>query len=183
MTTPAISDYLKYANLQMAAEAFLKIEVTGEEKYAGEKLINALVAGNDHASKFIEAAAADFADHWIALDQESNTGTGFSGTLFKCVRDDPTTGAKVGELVLSFRSTEFIDDHARDNGKPPTPPRSASAAMPSGQIADMENWYQRLHTDGLPQGVVATASPATAWAATSPPPSMCCVTKTTALAG
>ncbi|MBK6906217.1 MAG: hypothetical protein IPH08_03450 [Rhodocyclaceae bacterium] len=152
MTTPAISDYLKYANLQMAAEAFLKIEVTGEEKYAGEKLINALVAGNDHASKFIEAAAADFADHWIALDQESNTGTGFSGTLFKCVRDDPTTGAKVGELVLSFRSTEFIDDHARDNEATNTLEIS-EYGYAFGQIADMENWYQRLHTDGLlPQG-------------------------------
>ena len=33
-----ISDYLKYANLQMAAEAFLRDPDTGSENYSGTKL-------------------------------------------------------------------------------------------------------------------------------------------------
>ena len=44
---------------------------------------------------------------WVVLDQRINTSTGFSGTLFK--------HAQTRELVMSFRSTEFIDDAARDN--------------------------------------------------------------------
>jgi len=34
---------------------------------------------------------------------------------FECIKGDPVTCAKAGELVLSFRSTEFIDDAAPDN--------------------------------------------------------------------
>ncbi|MBK6638111.1 MAG: hypothetical protein IPG34_10865 [Rhodocyclaceae bacterium] len=61
MTTPTIADYLKYANLQMAAEAFLrkeKIDENGtlitEKYYQDQPLIDALKVGNDHASKFTE---------------------------------------------------------------------------------------------------------------------------------
>jgi len=103
---PTIADYLKYANLQMAAEAFLKDPSTGEERYTGEALIRALKAGNNHASKFPPALAADFADHWVVVDQCANTTTGFSGTLFRCVNADPATGAKAGELVISFRKSK-----------------------------------------------------------------------------
>jgi hypothetical protein len=41
------------------------------------------------------------------LDQRANTRIGFSGTLFR--------NRDTNETVLSFRSTEFIDDAARDN--------------------------------------------------------------------
>lgn len=114
MTTPTTTDYLKYANLQMAAEAFLATD-SGEPKI-GTDFIKALTDGNLHASKFTETQAKDFADHWIAVDQRINSGTGFSGTLFKCIQDDPITGAKAGELVLSFRSTEFIDEARNGDG-------------------------------------------------------------------
>jgi hypothetical protein len=119
MTAPTIADYLKYAKLQMAAEAFLKIPGatpgTWVERYSGTDLSGALFVGNKHASRFTESEAAKFAENWIVLDQQPNTKTGFSGTLFKCIKDDPATGAKAGELVISFRSTEFIDDQTRDS--------------------------------------------------------------------
>lgn len=90
----------------MAAEAFI----------ADPGLLEgALIEGNYHTSKFTTVQAENFIKHWRVLDQKLNTSTGFSGTLFECIADDPVTGAKVGERVLSFRSTEFIDDAARDN--------------------------------------------------------------------
>jgi hypothetical protein len=40
MTAPTITEYFKYANLQMAAEAFLKDPDTDAENYSGDALIN-----------------------------------------------------------------------------------------------------------------------------------------------
>ncbi|MCL2345983.1 MAG: hypothetical protein FWC58_09055, partial [Desulfobulbus sp.] len=137
---PTVTDYLKYANLQMAAEAFLKDPKTDAEYYSGIAMINALKAGNGYASKFTESEAIKFESEWVVLDQCKNTNTGFSGTLFK----NKTTG----ELVLSFRSTEFIDDAIRDS--------AATNALEVhdtgwawGQISDMEAWYAQLKKDGL----------------------------------
>lgn len=103
---PTISDYLKYANLQMAAEAFL----ANDDGTIKGNIKEALAAGNGHASVFTQTEAEKFTDPvkgWTVLDQKANTGTGFSGTLFK--------NNQTNELVLSFRSTEFIDDAARDS--------------------------------------------------------------------
>lgn len=105
MTTPTIADYLKYANLQMAAEAFLVDNEGGT--LSGNELKAALIEGNLHASFFTESEATKFNNEWQVLAQCPNTTTGFSGTLFK----NRTTG----ELVMSFRSTEFIDDATCDN--------------------------------------------------------------------
>jgi hypothetical protein len=109
MSTLTVADYLKYANLQMAAEAFL-LDGNDNPYKSTSDVVGALVRGNDHSSKFTELQAKEFADPikgWTVLDQRANTETGFSGTLFE--------NNQTGELVLSFRSTEFIDDHARDN--------------------------------------------------------------------
>lgn len=66
-----------------------------------------LTTGNKHASRFPPSLAASFlAEGWEVLAHQPNTSTGFSGTLF----ENKTTH----ELVLSFRSTEFIDDAVRD---------------------------------------------------------------------
>jgi len=106
VTTPTIADYLKYANLQMAAEAFL---VDSQEKpLTGQFYIDALIDGNKRSLVFTETQATAFAAQWEVVDQRANTNTGFSGTLFR-------NKANPNELALSFRSTEFIDDHARDN--------------------------------------------------------------------
>lgn len=102
---PTISEYLKYANLQMAAEAFL-VDALGSP-LAGTRYVEGLTNGNKHSSKFTEGEATKFAAEWRVVDQRANTGTVFSGTLFQ--------NNKTGELVVSFRSTEFIDDAIRDN--------------------------------------------------------------------
>src|SRR5689334_18512095 len=102
MTNLAISEYLKYSKLQLAAESFLRNEITGELMATQADIVNALLAGNGHSSRFTNAEAKAFvASGWTVLDQCANTGTGFSGTLFQNI--------KTGELVISFRSTEFID--------------------------------------------------------------------------
>ena len=112
MTTPTIADTLKYANLQMAAEAFIRDPVTYVLSGSGTDLIDALKSGNNHASRFTETQAEAFADPvtgWTVLDQCINTPSGFSCTLFKNNQTD--------ECVISFRSTEFIDDAVNDNNQ------------------------------------------------------------------
>jgi pimeloyl-ACP methyl ester carboxylesterase len=139
MTTLTITDYLKYANLQMAAEAFILDETTKELASSGELLIDALTEGNKHSSKFTQTQAEAFAAQWEVLDQRVNTSTGFSGTLFR-------NKANPNELVMSFRSTEFIDDAARDNLATNTQ-EIKNTGWAWGQIADMEAWYAELNAD------------------------------------
>ena len=117
MATPTIADYLNYANLQMAAEAFLKNPDTGAKNYTGDNLIGALIAGNDRALRFTASEATKFESEWTVVDQCPNTTTGFSGTLFRCNITDEARGLKAGEYVISFRSTEFIDDAVKDSLK------------------------------------------------------------------
>jgi hypothetical protein len=61
MPTPSISDLLKYSNLQMAAEAFLYDESLQRMK-AGQELLDALLLGNKHASRFTSQLADQFLD-------------------------------------------------------------------------------------------------------------------------
>lgn len=156
MTTPTTAEILKYADLQMAAEAFLVADkTTGELK---TNLKQVLTDGNGHNSRFTPKQAEEFLTHWEVVDQKANTSTGFSGTLFKCIQDDPATGAKQGELVMSLRSTEFIDDAARDNRATNTL-EIKETGFAWGQIRDMENWFAQLKADpnklggGQPFGV------------------------------
>ena len=108
-TPTNVSTYLKYANLQMAAEALFT------DGFSGLIPLDVLTTGNNRTSKFTPTQATQFAAEWKVAAHKANTGTGFSGTLFECLVDDPTRGFVAGQLVLSFRSTEFIDDAARDN--------------------------------------------------------------------
>jgi len=144
MTTTAplnISDYLKYANLQMAAEAFIRDPISLEMT---QDLATVLINGNKHASVFTATQASQFAAEWEAVDQRANTPTGFSGTLFK--------NKATGELVMSFRSTEFIDDSARDN-QATNAMEIKAYGFAFGQIRDMEDWYKELRNDGrIPEG-------------------------------
>lgn len=142
MTTPTLTDYLKYANLQMAAEAFIRDPLTNVLSGSGDDLAQALKAGNNHASVFTATQAQDFTDPtkgWTVLDQRANTSSGFSGTLFK----NNTTG----ELVISFRSTEFIDDAVRDSLATNTL-EIFDTGFAWGQLADMEKWYADLRKEG-----------------------------------
>ena len=154
MAEPTIAEMLKYANLQLAAEALYGFNAkTKPDQAPGDVLSNAghfndpliaaiLTTGNEHASRFAPNEAAAFAAQWKVVDHLSNTTTGFSGTLFQS-RSDPN------ELVLTFRSTEFIDDAARDslatNGM-----EIAKFGWAFGQISDMEAWYAQLTKPGGP---------------------------------
>ena len=76
------SSYLKYAHVQMAAEAFLYKPGT-KEIVEGDSYLNALIAGNEFNSKFPESLAAEFAANWEVVAHAPNKASGFSGTLFK----------------------------------------------------------------------------------------------------
>lgn len=126
---PAInaSTLLTYANLQMAAEATKLQQVL-----AGTlSLEAALKDGNNRASKFPDDLARQFAEQWKVVAHEANTSTGFSGTLFQ--------NRQTGELVMSFRSTEFIDDAARDN-QATNKFEIGGLGWAFGQIDDMRKW-------------------------------------------
>jgi poly(3-hydroxybutyrate) depolymerase len=149
-TAPTITEYLKYANLQMAAEAFLKDPDTDAEYYSGTVLIDALTTGNKHASKFTTSEAEKFEKEWVVLDQCKNTDSGFSGTLFR-------NKANPNELVISFRSTEFIDDAVNDCQV--TNKTIKDFGWGFGQIADMEKWYDELKQKGnIPAGATLTVT-------------------------
>ena len=131
------TEILKFANLQMASEALLNKPEIGERRYSGDALIAGIREGNNRSLKFTPTQAQAFADPntgWTVLAQTSTT-TGFSGTLFY--------NTKTFERVLSFRSTEFIDDHARDN-QATNAMELAEGGFALGQIADMEAWYKTL---------------------------------------
>ncbi|MFY8041628.1 MAG: hypothetical protein ACOVOD_01760, partial [Rhodoferax sp.] len=138
MTTNQVTTYLKYANLQMAAEAFLDSPDSYEKQ---------LTTGNKRSSKFTETQAKEFKDDWTVVEHISNTATGFSGTLFRCLRDDETRGLKDGELVLSMRSTEFLDDGTRDNQATNTM-ELRPFGWAFGQITDMMSWFNNLESTG-----------------------------------
>ena len=94
--------------------------------------------GNGRTSRFTQVQAEEFlADGWKVVEHKSNTETGFSGTLFK--------NSNTGELVISFRSTEFADDAARDNQATNTL-EIKEKGWAFGQIDDMEKWYAHLKT-------------------------------------
>ena len=113
-----VTTYLKYATLQMAAESLFGItplSPVGTITGSGSMTPGTLTKGNERSSTFTDVQAQQFAKDWEVVEHQGDSATGFSGTLFKCLRDDPARGLKKDELVLSFRSTEFADDAARDN--------------------------------------------------------------------
>lgn len=130
---------LKYSQLQMAAEAFIR--KNGTFRNEGRELEIALTEGNGHASKFTATQAAAFAAEWIVVDQRENTDTGFSGTLFRNRTTD--------ELVISLRSTEFADDFVRDN-KATNELEISRFGFAFGQLRDLEQWYDELRSEGGP---------------------------------
>ncbi len=160
MTAPTIAEMLKYADLQMAAEALYKRNaktdpnqdpgsLTSSTGHFNEALTTTILTdGNLHASRFTPTQAKAFVDQWKVVDHISNTTTGFSGTLFQARVDDPAKGIKVGDYVLSIRSTEFIDDVVRDclatNAM-----EVKAGGWALGQITDMETWYKSLGDKGL----------------------------------
>jgi Ca2+-binding RTX toxin-like protein len=147
------TDYLKFANLQMAAEslygenALKRNDLVPGTRIASIELTSEnLVVGNERASRFApsQVAFSGLDKDWRVVEHLSNTKTGFSGTLFR--------HTATNELVLSFRSTEFADDAARDTLQADSH-EMANLGLAFGQIDDMEAWYASLKTSGLlPEG-------------------------------
>jgi pimeloyl-ACP methyl ester carboxylesterase len=141
MTTNAVATYLKFANLQMAAEAIFP------DAFSGGIATNTLTTGNNRSSKFTTVLAEQFAKDWKVVAHRADTNTGFSGTLFECQVDDPARGLVRGELVMSFRSTEFADDAARDN-EATNVLEVKEFGWGFGQIDDMKKWVDGLYASG-----------------------------------
>jgi hypothetical protein len=121
-----ISTYLKYAHLQLAAEALCEPQT---------------------ASADTSASALAFARDWQIIEHLSNTATGLSGTLFQALRSHEVRGVVARELVLSFCSSEFIGDAAWDDdaGEAPDIREQAQAFR---QINDMREWVDSLYSRG-----------------------------------
>lgn len=138
MTTAlTVQETLTLANLQMAAEAFLT-DKDGQVLTDRRVVQQALVDGNNRASRFTAIQAEDFAATWEVKAQRS-TDTGFSGTVFQ--------SRETKELVLCFRSTEFIDDFVRDN-KAANELEIFKHGLAFGQLRDMERWFAELNAPG-----------------------------------
>lgn len=154
MASSPSSVIAKYGLLQLASEGFLHqlgdLTRTGSEAGPGNFLayVGALTFGNDRSSKFASTQAEQFAGDWEVVAHKSNSpgitgGAGFSGTLFRAKRSDALHGITQGELVLSFRSTEFIDDNLRDS-KSTNELEVKDTGWALGQISEMEEWYASL---------------------------------------
>lgn len=150
-----IATYLKYANLQMAAESLFAVPITAIPGAISRDMdVASLTIGNNRSSKFTTSQATEFASLWEVVEHKSNTPTGFSGKLFKAKSGGGSDvdalrtkyGITAGELTLSFRSTEFADDAARDNQATNTM-EIKPFGWAFGQIADMEAWYKSLKAD------------------------------------
>ena len=72
--TIEIANYLKFANVQMAAEA------TGlTSAMTGQALLDAIKLGNNRSSKLTDTQAAEFTnatEGWSVVDHRANTSTG-----------------------------------------------------------------------------------------------------------
>jgi len=145
---------LKYANLQMAAEAGFGVDVSTSTAVGDFKditkvngqLKDLLLTGNRRNSRFTDTLSDQFISDWEVVAHQPNTATGFSGTLFRCKTTDAERGLTAGELVLSFRSTEFVDDAARDTQV--TNRSIYDFGWAFGQLSDMRDWWESLQADG-----------------------------------
>ncbi|CAN5472378.1 hypothetical protein BH11PSE11_BH11PSE11_04950 [soil metagenome] len=141
MATNAATTYLRYANLQMAAESLFGVlpnDPAGIVKDSTSMTNLSLTDGNNRSSKFPTVLAQQFLDDgWRVVEHKSNTATGFSGTLFR--------NSNTNELVLSIRSTEFIDDGVRDSAA--SNKEIFNGGFAFGQLADLEAWYDTLNAD------------------------------------
>jgi hypothetical protein len=150
-----------YALLQIAAEAFLGNEPADPASTPGVPPVvqldaTMLMTGNNHSSKMTAAQAKQFSEEWTVISHQPNTATGFSGTLFQYKgADDPSRGLTNGQYVASFRSTEFIEDTARDNQATNTLELS-QGGWAFGQVADMDTWWQSVKSQVGTQGVDVT---------------------------
>lgn len=87
--------------------------------------------------------AKSFAEDWMVVSHQPNSATGLSATLFKLKpgRADASKGTYEGQYVVSFRSTEFVEDYARDT-RQADQIEVGDGGWAYGQIADMQTWWK-----------------------------------------
>lgn len=153
MSQPSPQVLQTYTLLQIAAEAFMGRLPNAPAALPGETMKPVLSGnetllkdGNGHSSRMTDQQAIDFATDWDVISHQPNTATGFSATLFKLKpgRADAGKGTYENQLVVSFRSTEFIEDHVRDNQTNALEVKQAGWAF--GQIADMQAWWASVQS-------------------------------------
>ena len=101
MANNQINQFLEFANMQMAAEAFLLREgESGIGSVSAEQLIARLELGNTHASHFTPVQADQLTQDYRVLthfryDPLKPGETGFSATLFQKINSEVmTVGSK-----------------------------------------------------------------------------------------
>lgn len=100
---------------------------------------NLQIAADTQAQAFI-------AEGWQVVEHTSCKTTSFSGTLFR--------NSKTGEQVLSFRSTEFAHEAARDNQATKVMEINAEG-WAFAQVSDMRTWVESLYASGKIDGSLA----------------------------
>ena len=82
-----IATYLKFANVQMAAESLFRVSPGASPGQTSTSMDEAtLTSGNTRSSKFTTTQATEFTKDWEVVEHKSNTATGFSGTSPNGVR-------------------------------------------------------------------------------------------------
>ena len=59
--------------------------------------------------------------------------------MFEALENIPGAGVKAGDQVLSFRSTEFVDDEVRDS-QATNSMEISDRGFAFGQISDLRDW-------------------------------------------
>ena len=147
MTQPTPQVLQAYTLLQIAAEAFLGRDRNAQQADPFVRRFDkeTLMLGNGHSSRMTEKQAEQFAREWRVVAHQPNTATGFSGTLFEYI-GDPNKQLTSSKYVVSFRSTEFIEDAARD-GQATNTEEIKAKGWAFGQIADMETWWNSVKAE------------------------------------
>ena len=75
-----------------------------EAAYADFEFFNATYSDTQIHDKlvdknFSDTQASEFADNWRVISHQPNTASGYSGTLFKYIGNDPNSGFTNGQLA------------------------------------------------------------------------------------
>ena len=148
-----VATYLKYANLQMAAEAlFVRGIGRPTVKIGAQFKCPVLTTATNVPASSLKCKRTSSSK---TGQSSSTSATPPPASPARCWSQRGQTG---GELVLSFRSTEFADDAARDNQATNVMEIKAEG-FAFGQIADMEQWFAELKSSGkLDPGVSVTVT-------------------------
>lgn len=158
MSQSSVSLWLRFAMQQIAAESYLHdIDISDPSAVA-----SALIRGNNQQAfpeggltRLVQIQTQQFTQRYQIIDHHANDATGFSATLMR----DITTS----EYTLSFRSTEYRNhvqggDFERDgmNGLllAGASGEILTGGFAFGQLAAMEDYYQRTVKSLLPTGAV-----------------------------